>query len=170
MGEYNVNYQRYPTQTLHEMATRAGFLANATRVEDERCATDLLYALFRRPHTVAERLLRGLVEVVRTKYAPDFDQSRMCVDAMHYLTGAEDAPSVSVTRARVFYTLLILSKEPEARAVFVAGVPDARHLDAFIGRLRVMIHGTFLFPFGETNIIHVIQQFLLDAEHEYVTK
>jgi len=168
-GQYNVAYQRYPTAALHEMAARAGFLANAARVEDERCAQDVLYALFRRPHTVAAQLLRGLVEVLRTKYAPDFAQSRMCQDAVRYMLENPEG-SQPPERARAFYILLILSKEPEARAVFAEGVPDARRLDAFIVRLRAMVHGTFAFPFGETNIIQVVQQFLLDAEHEYLTK
>ncbi len=174
---YHVYQHKYKRSRLKTLFDTKGFTNRNTLIENERCAADLMYAMFKRPSTVMPKLLAGLIEVIKKKNSPDLGQSRMFREAVNFLTVHPHASD----RIKVFNVLLILNREPEAVEVFKAGyIADhkgnlfgktyATHLDVFLFHLRALVHNTFTFPFGEPNVVDVVHKFVAYAEQIYLQK
>lgn len=176
--KYHVRYQTFPLKRLREWAEENEYAKRNKEIEDERCEADLLYELFKRPHVAADRLLRGLIELIERKNEPDLERSRMFREARDYVIHHPRCPLL----LKQFSILLILSREPDALSVFEAGYkPHHRgclwgtqcnqHLRTFVQQhLRCMVDGTMSCAFGESNIVLIVRRFVHDAEHIYLTK
>lgn len=169
--------QAFHQEKLAQWMAENNFKKRNAELEDDRCQADLLYALFHRPQTVADRLLQGLMDLIVRRNDPDLERSRMFRESHQYVTQHPRAAWV----LKVFNILLILSREPGAAEVFEAGYdPDSPgclwghnykdHLQRFLQNLRFMVDGTMSCSFGECNIVFIVQRFVQDAEMTYLTK
>lgn len=178
-GQKEVDYKvgKHPIflkKNLEELAEKKGYNTWAKTIEDERCEADLIYRLFKRPETVVDALLRGLVDLIEKKNAPDLGESRNHRDAMAFLF---KHPRVDA-KIKLFYILLIVAREPEAQKVIKSGVDPKnsmwgkdweKRVDAFFKNLQGHVIQMYGAPFGETNIEERVGNFLIGAELLYVS-
>jgi hypothetical protein len=160
---------------LETIVHQRGYNVWVKKLEDERCETDLMYRLFKRPETIVDTLLPGLVELIEKKNAPDLGDSRMHRDAMSFLF---KHPRVDA-KIKLFYILLIVAREPEAQTVIRAGYDKSnnslwgdqweKRANAFFKHLGEHVIRMYGAPFGETNIEERIGEFLIGAELLYVS-
>ena len=171
------NAQVFKRSVLKEMAQKNGFLKHHHDLENDHCDSDLLYALFKRPRTVTQKLLSGFVEIIKKKNAPDLERSRMFCDAISFLL---ENPRTD-ERVKVFYILWIISAEPDTKEVIVAGhVKDHKgdlwgdkynmHFEIFLQNLKQLVAETKYCPFGQTESVNMVHRFILCAERIYFTK
>lgn len=166
VGSYTVRRQVCKRRRLNELAETLRFTRRTKAQCDQRCARDPMYALFKRPETVLPRLLPRLLDLLQAKDAATQAQhSRMYREAIRFLRG-QARVHVS-TRIQLFFALLVLGREPEARAA-VAPPGGALH---FFEELAALVQGVlFRTPFGDTNVVFLVDRFLVCAELLYVTK
>lgn len=170
--------QSFDEKQLEALSKEHGFTEINERVETQRCDADIMYALFRRPESVAPKLLSGFRDLILKKYEPDLAESSKFCDAMSFLL--EDPRAQ--TCAKIFYILFILNREEEACEVIrtsyattatqsLWGKHDgATHFGVFLGHLKNLVDGTLRFPYGETNIDHIMHWFVRCAEVAYLSK
>lgn len=161
------------TEHLKKLQEKQGYNVWAKKIEDEKCDTDLMYRLLKRPETVVDALLPGLVEIIEKKNAPDLKESRMHRDAMTFLT---EHPRVDA-KIKLFYILLIIAREPEAQRVIKAGYSPKcmwgdqweKRANAFFKHLGEHVIRMSSAPFGETTIEDRVGEFVIGAELLYVS-
>lgn len=159
--------QTFPLSQLQELSDKLGFTQHNTQIEDDRCQRDIMYKLFKRPHTLLGTLLPGFTEIARKKNAPDYGKSALIHDAGAFVLEHRRADHT----IKLFHLLIILSREEEAQNVIKAGQPrELGQLFAqrYIPQLQAQVESTFRFPFGEANIIDIVRVFVQRAEHMYV--
>lgn len=175
-GFVNRKRQAFDIVELQKLADKHNFTRRNRLVEDRRCANDLLYALFQRPHTVLDRLLPGMLEIATRKNAPDIERERLFCDARSFLLTAPHANE----HVRVFAVLLVLNREPEAQTVFKAGYTDGnvwgdaeagrKRFERFLPHLAQLVEGVFQAPFGETNVVQLMFEMVVGAKIFYLSK
>jgi len=137
------------------------------QLETQRCEGDILYCLFRRPKTVAKLLLNKFHELALKKNSPDLGQSRMFRDAMSFLI---DNPRASM-KIIIFQILLFICREEEAQATILEyNKAPMGHLEKFVSEFSNYISDVFKMPFGEGNVIFIVNRFVQVAETMYLTK
>lgn len=153
-------------------------------VEDERCASDLMYATLWYPNreikpgqTLIDRVLEGAFAVIAKKYAPDFGKVDLIRRTRAYLLG----PQCHDTYVKRFYWLCQLHAEPElqelVRAAFVEQPGQLWHNKAeahahfalFLTHLGTMVQQTLQWPCSVINITDVVVNFVEAARRQYVT-
>lgn len=157
---------------MKHLAEKSKYVAINERIEDERCKGDLLYRLFRRPETLAYKLLDALVDVIKKKNSPDLERSSMFNDAIDFLL---KHPHVD-WHAQVFYILVILNKDTDAQTLFKNGYAKGnlwkdehiQHFERFLTKLNELIENTMLAPFGEVNVAPIVRSFVTRAEQLYL--
>lgn len=170
--------QLYTHANLTKLSKTIGFTQINEAIETERCGADLLYCLFRRPSVAVPRLLPPLLELIRKKYNPELEDSRIFCDAVTFLTtrGNDIDP-----RIQIFYILLIINNEEEAqnaiRSAYVCQSPGnlwgpnpGLHLATFLQDLAQLFGSLFSGSFGEANIVRSIHDFVKFAEKFYMSK
>jgi hypothetical protein len=164
----------FSTKHLETLVQKKGYKAWAKQIEDERCESDLMYRLFKQSNETIDTLLRGLVELIEKKNAPDLGDSRMHRDAMAFLF---KHPRVDA-KVKLFYILLIVAREPEAQRVIEAGYDTNKNIwgnewqkkmSVFFKHLEEHVTRMYNSPFGETNIEQVINDFVNAAELLYLS-
>lgn len=173
--EYRVGkYPVFLKKNLEIIVKKKGYDSWAKTLEDERCEADLMYKLFKRPETIVDTLMPGLLEIIEKKNAPDLQESRMYRDAVAFL---RKHPRVDA-RIKLFYILLIIAREPEAQNVIRAGYDKINNMwgdqwekraNAFFKHLGEHVMRLFGSPFGESNIEDRVIEFLIGAELLYVS-
>jgi hypothetical protein len=168
----------YAREALQKMSDALGFTAHNTAIEDARCEADLMYALFRRPHTVAPKILAGFLEIIKKKNSPKLEQSRMFRDAMEFLTTNPNADN----RLKIYYILMVINREVEAkdfiRTAYIANHRGnmwgernyVAHFERFTRHLSELVENASTSTFGAGNIIEFVRSFVLCAEQLYMTK
>lgn len=174
---YHIFRHSYKRSRLQALMDAKGFTKINRNLEDEHCEADLMYALFKRPSTIIQPLLTGMFEIAKKKNSPDILQSRMIRESIKFLL---ENPNAS-NNVKVFNILLILNREPETIEIFKTGyVIDHpgnlfgsnchAHLDNFLSHLKLLLYNTFRVSFGETNVVDIIHQVVIDAEFIYLSK
>jgi hypothetical protein len=174
---YQIGPRTYSINVLQQLSDKAGFTKHNTEIESARCEADLMYTIFKRPETVTDVLLEGLIALIKKKDSPDLEKSRIFTDAVAFLCQHPRASQ----KIKIFNILLILSREPEAVGIirdgYVINHPGNMwgdrafaHLDSFLQEIAKMIHGLYTSNFGEPNIITNIHTAVLYAEKVYLTK
>jgi len=167
-------YPCFKLSVLQSLAEKQGYQAYCKEMEDKRCEADILYRLFHRPETVIDKLLPGLVDIIKKKNSPDLEQSRVFQDGMAFLLNHPRASG----EIKLFYTLLIINHEPEAQAVIKAGVTKNNmwedqwetHFKTFLQELDAFTKETFLRRFGETDVLERVEYFNITCELLYFSK
>ena len=167
-------YPCFQLSVLQNLATQHGYAAFCQETEDKRCEADILYRLFHRPDTVVNKMLRGLVEIIKKKNSPDLEQSRMFQDGMAFLLHHPRADA----QIKLFYILLIINHEPETHAIIKAGVTSDNmwgkqwdaHFKVFVKELDTFVKETFNTRFGETDILQRVEYFNVTCEILYLSK
>lgn len=174
---YHVYRHKYKRSRLKALLDAKGFSNRNIQIENERCAADLMYAMFKRPKTVLPTLLPGLIEIIKKKNSPDLWQSRMFRESIRFLLENEHASD----RIKIFNVLLIICNDPETAEIFKTGyIVDHRgnlfgknciaHLDTFLVHLKALMYNTLSFKFGETTVVGIVHQCVAYAEQIYLQK
>ena len=167
--------QSFTQKTLQQLADKHRFTEQNQAIEDKRCQTDLMYALFQRPHTVLPRLLPGMLALIERKHSPDLGSDPMFCDARKFLLadGADD-------HIKVFMILMIINRDCESHAILKDGYLDGSlwgdemagqaHFERFLDPLAQLVDGLFNAPFGEANVINRVFEFVVGAKIQYLCK
>lgn len=156
---------------LEQWAKEKKFDQMCKEEEDRRCASDLMYSIFKRPEEYVPQLYPRLIELIEKKYAPDLLKSRVFRD-LH------GNPPSDVT-IQTFYSLLIIAREEEAQDVIQSAYgPDSlwgdkssrRFQNEYLPVLRAMIDQAFNEPFGQVNIVDIVTWLVCEAEQLYMRK
>lgn len=139
-----------------------------TTLETTRCENDILYCLFHRPETIAPLLFTKFHELVLKKNSPDLAQSRMFRDAMSFLQD-QNKTNYNIL---IFQILLFVCREVEAQSIISEYNKQQRvgHLEKFVFEFNKYIDDVFKMPFGEGNVIWVVNHFVKVAEIMYMSK
>jgi len=167
---YNYKFQRIEKNHLQSIADNEPINLINYNLETQRCEKDVLYCLFKRPHTITELLITKFHELIVKKYSPDLALSRVFNDAMEFLLKNKKAHPKILT----FFILLIVCREKEAQKIiqdtYKLNLWPVNHLDKFVNEFSKIIYDeTFKFPFGESNIIQIIHQCVNTAELIYMS-
>lgn len=164
-------------------ASHSAFQTIATRLEEQRCAGDLLYATLFHPQrelrpgeSIIDCVLQGAFVVINKKYAPDWEQQRILREGRSYIQQGAAADSY----AKRFYWLCMLHAEPELQELVCAAYVEGRHLwhtnreahahfALFLQHLGTMIRATLQWPCSVVNITEVVHKFVEAARRYYVT-
>lgn len=160
------------------------FTQISAAIERERCAGDLLYAVFQHPETplpngrtVIQHLICVAFETIARKYAPDFEQSRMIREARAYVTH----PTLSDVHVKTFYFLFMLQRETELQEVVARAYVEGKHLwgtneearahlKTFLDEhLGGMVQRTLDWPCSVLNIVDVVRNMVRAAAKAYLT-
>lgn len=169
-----VRIQVFKKSQLEQWVKEKGFDQVCKEEEDRRCASDLMYCIFRRPEQCIPTLLPRLIELIEKKYAPDLTRSRIYTDTITRLlnNGAD-------LKIRVFFTLLIISREEEAQSVIRSAYREGslwghksstRFQQVYLPILCAIINQAFSEPFGEVNIVDIVTWVVTEAEQMYMKK
>lgn len=169
---YHLGRQVFSRNYLEKLAQDNAFSTISKQVEDKRCQTDAMYKLFRRPHLIADKLLNGLIELVKKKNAPNLDQSRVFQEATKILRETTTLPD----SIKVFVILIIINVDTDAQSVMRKGYQPQNlwgtnaqaHFSMFLEKLSVITNQLFAEPFAFHNIIPLVNSFLVKAEQLYM--
>ena len=148
----------YNKETLARLRHQSGVDAQVRSIEDTRCASDRLYAMFRRPETVLSSIVSDVLSIVTTKYSPDLQMSRLFRTAADFLTN-HPRP---VYRPQLYFVIAAICRDSEVATMLNAP-------PVFVERVREGIATHQHERFGETDIEHRIVGFLVWAEMIYLT-
>lgn len=165
---YHVQVKRYKKEQLEKFKQNIDFDEIRKR-ENEKCANDILYCLFRRPQTIAPFLVDKLHQLALKKNAPDLGQSRIFRDAMDFLLNNKRVSYKILT----FQILLFICREEEAQAIIQELNQDKQqigHLNTFVIEFGKYIDEVFKMSFGEGNMLWIINNFVITAELMYMSK
>lgn len=157
--------QVFSIQKWDQLATTSGYAALNEEVENIRCEGDLMYKLLGRPHLVIDNLLPDLLKLIKRKNAPDSTRSRVLREAVHILT----LPETRVN-TKIFFTLLILNQDQDAREVIQAGLlaPGSQEKFAkFLPRFSEIVHRLFSSRFGKATIVKDVDGVVMEARYLY---
>jgi len=163
--------QVFKRSKLEELAQENGFSELCREEEEKRSNNDLMYCIFKRPEQCIDKLYPRLIKLIEKKYAPDLTRSRIFTDTVTSL------PSSDMV-VRVFFTLLIISREEEAQTVIKAGYksdglwinPSIRFQNKYLPMLKQIIDTAFNEPFGEVNIVGIMTWVIKEAQRVYMIK
>lgn len=167
-------HQAFEVKDLQMASEQKGYMEFCKKLEDDRCNADLMYRLFRRPEEVVDKLLPGLVEIIKTKNSPDLEESGLFVDAKDFLLYHPRA----CTSIKLFAILVVVAHEVEAQNVIKAGYKAEgniwedkweKHLTMFFKDLVEVVGETFNTSFGETNIMERVKCLNIAAELRYLS-
>ena len=164
----HVQVKRYKREQLEKFKQHVNFDEIIKR-ENEKCANDILYCLFRRPQTIAPFLVDKLHQLALKKNAPDLGQSRIFRDAMDFLINNKRASYKILT----FQILLFICREEEAQAIIQElnqGKQQIGHLNTFVIEFSKYIDEVFKMSFGEGNMLWIVNNFVITAELMYMSK
>ncbi len=164
----------FKRRKLEQLATESGLATKNKAIEDARCETDLMYALFRRPETVVPIMLASIMEIVKKINQPDISKSRVFLDAERILCNNNHID----IRIKVFWILFALRREPEIQEVFKAGYLPGNmwkdkanaHFDRFLPAYSKMGECIINDRFGEPDIVMRVHSFITCAEKIYLGK
>jgi hypothetical protein len=168
-------YPCFKLSVLQQLAQQQGYDAFCREMEDKRCEADILYRLFHRPETVVDKLLPGLVDIIKKKNTPDLEQSRMFQDGMAFLLHHPRADP----QIKLFFVLLIINHEQqEVLPIIKAGITRdnmwgdewERHYKTFSIELDTFVKETFGVRFGETDILQRVEYFNITSEILYLSE
>jgi len=160
---------------LQTLANKQGYSDFFEKIEDKRCDSDLMYRLFKRPESVVDKILPGLIDIIKTKNSPDLNDSHVFRDAIQFLL---HHPRVD-TKIKLFYTLLIIAHETEAQEIIKKGYKAEgniwedkweKHVVGYFKELSKMVNETlFDASFTESNIQERVTHFVITAELVYMS-
>lgn len=169
--------QSFTHATLQKLADKHRFTEQNQAIEDKRCQTDLMYALFQRPHTVLPRLLPGMLALIERKHSPDLGSDPMFCDARNFLLSDNGHGQCQI---KVFMILMIVNRDSESHAIIKDGYLNGSlwgdekagqaHFERFLEPLALLVDGLFNAPFGEANVISRIFEFVVGAKIQYLCK
>ncbi len=167
--------KEYDVEYLQKISDRMGYTKQNKAIEDERCRTDLMYAIFRRPETVLPELLPGLIRLAELKYQTDVSGSGIYNGSKAYMIEYQDMS------AQKFFVLTAIWQDEEARSVIKAGY-DAKqnklkgascieHFDTFAKHCEEMMNSLTTCPFSDTySVIQLVHAALVLGEALYLSK
>lgn len=165
----------FPLARLQTLAEQQGYAAFCKAEEDKRCDADLMYKIFKRPESVVDTLLQGFHTIIKTKYSPDLEASRVFMSACDFLLNHPRCDP----RFKVFYTLMIINNEEEAQTVIKAGYKNTEgnmwgdkweaHFKSFLKELKALQEQLHNMGFGEPNVMERIEWFNNVAEIIYMS-
>lgn len=169
---YHQGRQVFSRNYLEKLAKENAFSTISKQVEDKRCQTDVMYRLFKRPHLIADKLLNGLVELVKKKNAPNLEQSRVFQEATTILRETSALPD----SIKVFMTLIIINVDTDAQSVMRKGYQPQNlwganaqaHFSMFLEKLSALTTQLLTQSFAFHNIVPLVNTYLVKAEQLYM--
>ena len=169
---------KHPTfdyNKLQTLADKQGYTDFVKTIEDQRCKSDLMYRLFKRPESVVDKLLPGLIEIIKTKNSPDVTDSHMFRDAESFLLHHQRVD----TKIKLFFTLLVIARETEAQEIIKKGCKTEgniwedkweQHMVGFFKEISKMTNDIlFDDSFTEANIQEKVTHFVVSVELAYMS-
>ena len=154
---------------------RHHFAAQATLIELERCAADLMYNILAHPkQPLLREILIHCFDLIEKKNAPDLIKSRMYREGKEFILSNQADHFV-----RLFYLLFFLSKEKEVQDLFIQGSNTkhpgnlfkqnaVEHLQLYFVQLQEMVEKTLNFNCNPVNISTVVRTMVCEARKAYV--
>ena len=164
------------------------------RVEDDRCEADIMYRMHWRPYESVEQLdfsdpenpvlvghislidkmLGGMIEILKHKYGPALQKARIVRDAHEYLLSDRASH-----RVKLFYIYFVMKREPEAcemvRVLLDPEHPGSlwgseifNHFDAFMMFVDDCVEKTLVFPASESNINAIVNDMVMATKVEWL--
>jgi hypothetical protein len=160
--QYHLRVKIYKKSELIEAV--GGSNTTTTTIENQKCESDIMYCLFKRPHIVAPLLYEKFRELALKKNSPDLGQSRVFMDAMTFLS-THSRPHYTIM---TFQILLFLCREDEAQEI-ISTTSGGEKIYKFVNEFNKHIENVFKMSFGESNIKWIVREFVDRAELIYMS-